>query len=39
LKVVVAYKDVIESNQDISALHSGIILGESKLAENIWPSE
>jgi predicted transcriptional regulator len=39
LKVVVAYKYVIESNQDVSALHSGIILGESKLAENIWPSE
>lgn len=39
LKLIVADEEIANSGQDISELENGIALGETKLAENIWPTE
>ena len=39
LKIVVAKQEIVDSGEDISDLQEAIVIGETKLAENIWPSE
>jgi hypothetical protein len=39
LKLVVATQEIVDSGEDISDLQEAIVMGEAKLAENIWPSE
>jgi len=36
LKIIVAMQDVIDSGEDITDLHAAILIGEAKLAEDIW---
>jgi hypothetical protein len=37
LKIIVAAEYIISSGEDISDLQAGIVAGEAKLAEPIWP--
>jgi hypothetical protein len=39
LKLVVADQEIIDSGEDISDLIEAIEVGESKLAEDIWPAD
>jgi DNA/RNA endonuclease YhcR with UshA esterase domain len=39
LKIVVADQEIIDSGENIADLQAAIIAGESKLVENIWPTE
>lgn len=39
LKLVVANPEISGSGEDISELEAGIVVGEAKLAEDIWPVE
>lgn len=39
LGTIVANQEVIDSGEDISALHAAIAAGNAKLAEVTWPAE
>jgi hypothetical protein len=39
LKLVVADQEIIDSGEDISDLQEAIVVGEAKLAEDIWQTD
>lgn len=39
LKLVVSDEEIVNSGEDIADIHEAIVVGEAKLAEDIWPSD